>query len=156
MNATTLGLRSLGYYWRSNLAVVAGFATATAVLGGALAVGDSVRESLARSALQRLGRATHAVESTRFFREELAAEVGERLGWNGAPLIALHGLAADPSSGRRAGDVLVYGVDARFWSLHALPDVDLKGREALLSEALWSELGFGAGASVLLRHESES
>ena len=156
MDAMTLGLRSLGYYWRSNLAVVAGFATATAVLAGALAVGDSVRESLARSALRRLGRATHAVESTRFFREELAAEVGERLDGNGAPLIALHGLAADPSSGRRAGDVLVYGVDARFWSLHALPDVDLKGREALLSEALWSELGPEAGASVLLRLESES
>ena len=51
-----LVLRGLVYYWRTNLAVVLGVATAVAVLAGALLVGDSVRGSLRDLVLQRLGR----------------------------------------------------------------------------------------------------
>src|SRR5206468_2281080 len=57
MKATTLVLRGLTYYWRTNVAVVAGVATAVAVLAGALLVGDSVRGSLRDLVLQRLARA---------------------------------------------------------------------------------------------------
>ena len=41
-----LAIRSLSYYWRINVTVALGVAAATAVLTGALVVGDSVRESL--------------------------------------------------------------------------------------------------------------
>ncbi len=153
MRASTLGRRSLSYYWRANLAVVLGFATATAVLAGALAVGDSVRESLARGALQRLGRVTHAIESTGLFREELVADVGARSRVPAAPLLSLHAVAV-AASGRRVSDVLVHGVDERFWSFHGLPAAELRGRDALLSEALHSELGAAAGEGVTLRLES--
>ena len=37
--------QNLTYYWRTNLVVVVGVATAVAVLSGALLVGDSVRAS---------------------------------------------------------------------------------------------------------------
>ena len=63
--------RSLSYYWRTNLAVVLGVATAVAVLAGALLVGDSVRGSLRDLVLLRLGRADRIVVSTGFFREAL-------------------------------------------------------------------------------------
>jgi putative ABC transport system permease protein len=46
VTARDLVRRSLGHYWRTNLAVIAGVATAVAVLSGALLVGDSVRGSL--------------------------------------------------------------------------------------------------------------
>ena len=46
MTKAHLVLRGLTYYWRTNVAVVLGVATAVAVLGGALLVGDSVRGSL--------------------------------------------------------------------------------------------------------------
>ncbi len=42
-------------------------AVATAVLTGALMVGDSVRGSLRDLALERLGRVDHAMVATRFF-----------------------------------------------------------------------------------------
>ena len=47
---TRLGflLRSLVHYWRTNLAVLLGVMAGTAVISGALVVGDSVRESLRR------------------------------------------------------------------------------------------------------------
>ena len=61
---TRLVLRNLRYYWRSNLAVLLGVATAVAVLAGALLVGQSVRASLLdllngadrRHGCRRLGR----------------------------------------------------------------------------------------------------
>ncbi|HET7292480.1 MAG TPA: FtsX-like permease family protein, partial [Vicinamibacteria bacterium] len=154
MRAATLVRHGLLYYWRSNLAVIAGVATAAAVLAGALGVGDSVRESLARSALARLGRTSHAVESTTLFREALADELGARLAVATAPVLSVSGVAAHGTSGRRAGEVRVYGVDARFWSLQDAPDPGLTGRDALLSPALHSELQAAEGATILLRLES--
>ena len=63
-----LVVRSTLYYWRTNLAVVLGVATAVSVLAGALLVGDSVRGSLRDLVLERLGRTDHVLASSGFFR----------------------------------------------------------------------------------------
>ena len=55
MRARQIAIRSLTYYWRTNVAVVLGVATAVSVLAGALLVGDSVRGSLRDLLLGRLG-----------------------------------------------------------------------------------------------------
>jgi putative ABC transport system permease protein len=75
MNRFALLLRNLRYFRWSNLAVIAGMAVATAVLTGAMMVGDSVRESLRLLALQRLGPVDHALVAPRFFGDSL----GDRL-----------------------------------------------------------------------------
>lgn len=161
MRARTLLVRSLLHYWRSNIAVVLGVAAAAAVLGGSLVVGDSVRGSLAATALERLGRTTHTVESTGFFRADLAAEL-EALpsfmeGFEAAcPIVAVRGVATHATSQRRAGDVQVYGVDERFWSFHRQPVPELGSRDALLSEALADELGAETDDAVLVRFDAAS
>ena len=48
--------RSLAHYWRLNLAVLLAAAVATAVLTGALLIGDSIRGSLRDLTLDRLGK----------------------------------------------------------------------------------------------------
>jgi ABC-type lipoprotein release transport system permease subunit len=162
MRPRTLVARSLAHYSRTHVAVVAGVAAAAAVLGGALVVGDSVRASLAGTALERLGRATHAVESSRFFREALASDLAARPSFAPAfeaacPIVALDGMATHAGTGRRAGDVRVYGVDERFWAFHRLPAPALgPGREALLSEALAAELGATGGDAILVRFPAAS
>ena len=75
MTPNNLVLRGVAYYWRTNLAVVLGVATAVAVLAGALLVGDSVRGSLRDLVFQRLGATDHIVISTGFFAEDLAERV---------------------------------------------------------------------------------
>ncbi|HYN02383.1 MAG TPA: FtsX-like permease family protein, partial [Vicinamibacteria bacterium] len=160
MRERTLVARGLVHYWRAHVAVVLGVATAAAVLGGALVVGDSVRTSLARTALDRLGQATHAVESPRFLREGLASDLLARPAFRSAftgacPLVALDGVAVHATTGRRAGDVLVYGVDERFWAFQGLEAPALgPGREALVSEALAAELGSAPGDAILVRLQS--
>jgi ABC-type lipoprotein release transport system permease subunit len=157
MRGRTLVLRGLVHYWRGHVAVVLGVAAAAAALGGSLVVGDSVRGSLATTALGRLGRTTHVVESTRFFREALAGDLAGQPSFAAAfdaacPLVALSGAATHGTTRRRAGDVLVYGVDERFWALQRVPAPEgLAEREALVSEALASELGAGVGEPILLR-----
>ncbi|MDB5289326.1 MAG: FtsX-like permease family protein [Phycisphaerales bacterium] len=72
MTRRKLLLRNLWYFRGVNIAVVLGMAVATAVLTGALMVGDSVRGSLADLAIQRLGPVDYALISTRFFDQSLA------------------------------------------------------------------------------------
>src|SRR3954469_15842759 len=72
MSAWRFILVSLRHYRRIHLAVAAGVAVATAVLTGALLVGDSMRGSLRDLTLERLGRIDSAVVAAHPFRAELA------------------------------------------------------------------------------------
>ena len=157
MRMRSLVLRGLTYYWRTNVAVVLGVATAVAVLAGALLVGDSVRGSLRDLVLQRLGRADQVVSSVGFFREGLADSLASDL-TSGAvcPVIAVEGAVTNQAGGRRVSGVQVYGVDDRFWRFHGLGRTGPGGRDALVSTALAAEIGADAGASVLVRLERPS
>src|SRR5664279_1790251 len=150
MRTSTLLARNLTWYWRTNLAVLLGVATATGVLGGAALVGESVRASLRGLVLERLGNADFVVTRSGFFREQLAAEMQP-----GAPLIALDGVVAHEPSGKRVAGVQVYGVDERFWQFQGLRgglhDGPPRGREIQLTAALARELGAAAGDTILLR-----
>jgi ABC-type lipoprotein release transport system permease subunit len=152
-----LVLRGLTYYWRTNLAVVLGVATAVAVLAGALLVGDSVRGSLRDLVLMRLGRTDHVVMSPGFFREELAADLQAHPAFASAltgiaPVVAVQGFVSDQESGRRAGQVRVYGVDDRFWRFHGVSGVaGPAGLDAMLSPALAEQLGARPGSTILVR-----
>ncbi|HET8646036.1 MAG TPA: FtsX-like permease family protein, partial [Vicinamibacteria bacterium] len=145
MRALTLAGRSVRHYWRTNGAMVLGVATAVAVLSGSLVVGQSVRASLADLAVARLGRARVAVTSPHPFREALGAPSGA------APLLSLRGTISRQDGTGRAGDVLVYGVDERFFAFHGVPaPAALSGRAALLSPDLGAELRASAGDPFLV------
>src|SRR5581483_11793961 len=148
MRFRTLVARNLRYYWRTNLAVVLGVATAVAVLSGALVVGDSVRASLRDLVLGRLGKTEALVTSAQFFREALSRDAP-----HSAPMIVLQGLVTHERDRRRAANVAVYGVDERFWKFHG---VESPGDGAHVSAALARELGAQAGDAVLVRVEKPS
>jgi putative ABC transport system permease protein len=158
MTFTQLVVRGLIHYWRTNAAVVAGVATAVAVLGGALLVGDSVRGSLRDLVLERIGRTDHVVAGAGFFREQLAGQLREDATAfdAAAPLIILPGLVSEQAGGRTAGQVRVYGVDDRFWHFHARSMAGPAQGDVLLSRALAGELGVAAGDAVLVRVERPS
>jgi ABC-type antimicrobial peptide transport system permease subunit len=143
--------RSLLYYWRTNLAVILGVATAVAVLSGALLVGDSVRASLRDLVLSRLGKTEAVVTSGQFFREQLAAEAP-----GAAPLIVMQGVVTNEKSGRRASKVAVYGVDDRFFQFNGYSLPAPSNTEARLTPALARELGLQISDTVLLRVEKPS
>src|SRR5579862_5016368 len=159
MRTSQLIRRGLRYYWRTHIAVVVGVATAVAVLGGALLVGDSVRGSLRDLVTHRLGRADQAVLSTTFFREALAGDLRADAAFGASfeaivPLISIEGVVADQASGRRVSRVPVYGVDDRFWTFHGVPLPGAGGnferRQAFISTALAGDIGASSGSAVLV------
>jgi ABC-type antimicrobial peptide transport system permease subunit len=112
MTFRRLLLRNLLYHWRGNVAVFLGVVVGTAVLTGALLVGDSLRGSLRDLALRQLGWVDHALVSGRFVREKLADELSVQIA---CPAILLQGSASKDGTPRRAGRVTILGVDERFW-----------------------------------------
>ena len=157
--------RSLIHYWRMNLAVIAGVAVTTAVLTGALLVGDSLRGSLRDLTLDRLGQIDRALLNNRLFPDSLAERLAkhsqvEGTGLELAPALLLRGSAVHPTSDRRASGVQVVGVDHRFAALY--PDfsgdesLDFARREGqifpstLINSALLAELGAAVGDDLLL------
>lgn len=163
MQVAQLLKRSLTHYWRANLAVVLGVATAIAVLAGALLVGDSVRGSLRDLVVQRLGQADSVITANGFFREQLAADLQNDPQFvaggfvKACPLIALEGTVTHEQSKRVGSAIKVYGVDERFWKFHQLPDKQPpRNREVFLSQGLAHELGAKQGDSIVLRVQKPS
>jgi ABC-type lipoprotein release transport system permease subunit len=142
-----LARRSLRYYRGANLAVVAGVGIAVSVLAGALLVGESVRSSLRRLVLERLGNTVSVAESAHPFHDGLL---------DGAPILALEGIVTAQSSGRRATGVLVYGVDERFWKFHGVAPPEMTARQAAASPALVEELAAKEGDPLLVRIDRPS
>ena len=87
--------RDIRYFRGVNLALLAGVIVATAVLTGALLVGDSVRGSLARLARDRLGKIDDAILARRFFDaslvDRLAADEKLKSRFTFAPAATLTG-----------------------------------------------------------------
>ena len=69
MSSLRFILASLFYHRRINVAVALGVAAATAVLTGALVVGDSMRGSLRHLVLDRLGKIDSVLVVGTFFSQ---------------------------------------------------------------------------------------
>ncbi len=147
-------LRSVHYYRKPQLAALAGASLATAALTGALLTGDSVRTSLRRLAVQRLGATEYLLASRSFFRDQLAEAMGQ--GSGSAPIISLEAHASNERTGQRALAVDLHGIDARFYQFHGASTQPPEGRDAMLSPGLARELGVRAGDTLLLRIEMPS
>jgi putative ABC transport system permease protein len=118
MTRFSLILRNLAYFLTANVLIVVGVAIGTAVLTGALLLGDSLKGSLAQLTLDRLGNIESALVSERFFPANLA----DRLKNSPVPIVMLRGTVLrrplnDDKLLARAGRVQIVGVDPRFWPL---------------------------------------
>ena len=153
-------LASLIHYGRTNLAVAFGVAAATAVLTGALLVGDSMRGSLRDLTLNRLGRIDQALVAQQFFDIQLADKVQSSPTFNQyfsgvAPAIliqaSLENTEKDPPL--RANRVTVIGCDERFFAMGTGgPSDPLEDGQVVINHPLAEELGVkGTDEQVLLR-----
>ncbi len=105
---------SLIHYRSVNSLILLGVALTSAILSGALVVGDSVKESLRRNAAARLSQVDSAlIGGERFFTEALA----DRIGGGVAPILQVEGTVATRGGGKRSNQVQILGVDDRFWKL---------------------------------------
>ena len=158
MNLRQIATRSLRHYWSTNLAIAFGVAAATAVLTGALIVGESMRSSLRELTLQRLGKIDEMLVSDGFFRTALADEISQLETFQQhydqiEPAILFPGGTVaneQTETTRYAGQVSVLGITEQFWQFeqnaanqfdHQTP---FTGNVAIINQALADDLGITA------------
>ena len=159
MSLWRLAKQSLGFYWRTNLGVLLTVVVSTAILTGALVVGDSVRYSLRMMVRSRLGNTQLAlVPQNRFFTAGLANELADEMSTTAAPLLRVRGMIADGNDKRRANRIEVLGVDERFFTIGTAQNPFGNDREegVVLNEQLATRLKVAVGDEVLLRIEKPS
>ena len=119
LTAPKLVLRNLGYHARGNLAVLLGVAVGSAVLTGALLVGDSLRGSLRERVERQLG----GIDAVAFLprpvhvTREDGSHITDGLPGQVAPVLMLPGslqASGDPATAPSLGRVTILGVDERF------------------------------------------
>ena len=155
MKSITLIIKSLRYYWRTNLGIFMGTVLSTAILVGALIVGDSVRYSLQQMALRRLGNTWFALNSgDRFFRAQLANDMALDLNTPIAPVLQLKGIAVKEGGELRVNQIVVNGIDSRFWETGGLEQpIEISSGEVVVNEQFARKLGIGVGDDFLLKVE---
>ena len=159
MTAWRFMFRSLWYYRRTHVGVLLGAAIGTAVLTGALLVGDSVRGTLIASAMARIGQARLAIASgDRFFRAALADEFAGTGSTPGAAALAVRGLATSSDGTAAANDVQIIGVDDRFLAFAPVPSQLTAPADGyvLLNRRLAEQLKASPGQRVILRLDKPS
>ncbi|MFN7140909.1 MAG: FtsX-like permease family protein, partial [Limisphaerales bacterium] len=150
MNFFRLVLSSLRFHARSHLGPLLGAAIGSAVLIGALIVGDSIRASLRNMALARIGHADLALlGNDRFFRAQLAGELRD-LG-DVAAVLQVPGIVATPDNSARANQVQVLGIDGQFWELAPEQTAGIESEGVILNERLAHHLKVNSGDSLVLR-----
>ncbi|QDT95012.1 ABC transporter permease [Gimesia aquarii] len=159
MNQARFVIKSLLYYWRTNLAVLLGVIAATAVIGGALIVGDSVRGSLRQMTLDRLGEIDYVISGHRFFCEQLATDLKNSAKLPAgiktiAPALVLRGSLEKNNKEQhlRVGQVNIFGTDERLWSLldHETEMPHPTGDEAILNARVAQQLEASVGDEITL------
>jgi len=144
-------LLSARHFWKMNVAVACGVAIGTAVLTGALLVGDSMQGSLRDLVLAGLGRIDEVLVANHFFREELAGDKSSENVSAPAILYSASLETVDPAPPVRVDQVNLVGCDERFWRLGAGgPPAPPKIDEVVLNEPVARLLNLSAGDSVLL------
>ena len=117
--------RSWRFFARAHVAVASCVLLVTAVLAGALILGDSADHTLRIRALERLGHVEFALDTgPRQVRESLADDLTGTFRWPGhgewpqvAPVLWAEGIAKTPDDRALANEVRVLGVRPDFWSL---------------------------------------
>ncbi|WP_231612515.1 FtsX-like permease family protein [Novipirellula galeiformis] len=173
--ATSFGMKtmvigSVRHSWRVSVCVAIGVATATAVIVGALLVGDSMRGSLRELTIERLGQTDSMVAPGHFFNsaevtsrsvpgesmpaESVPGESTEAVALIFFPAGIVESQSKQGEIARRAGSVQLIGCDDNFWDLgvHAVrPDVLPSDDGVVLNQATATELGVTMGDLVTVR-----
>ena len=156
----SLVVRTVLHFYKLLLPVAAGVAVSTAVIVGALLVGDSMRGSLRYIAMDRIGNIDRIVLAPRWFRDESLA-TAQTMGTNNP----LHGFllvdsvvaeyqirSGEEIQTNRATEMTLLGVDEPFWDMSRIAPNPLPSKEqVVLNQSLASKLGAGVGDRVTLK-----
>jgi ABC-type lipoprotein release transport system permease subunit len=150
----SLVLRTILHFYRWLLPVAAGVAVCSAVIVGALLVGDSMRGSLTHIAMDRIGVIDRMVIAPRWFREEALGNRHGLHGWMRIDTVVSESLRDRDGQlqSTRVSEMTLLGIDDSFWSLGTVtPRVAPRGEQVVLNQSLADKLGSAVGDRITLK-----
>ena len=146
-------LKSAWFYRKLNLTIILGIALSTAILVGALIIGDSVKYSLQQITVQRLGKTSQVITAgERLFGQQLATELAEKTGTETSALLRANGFGVIDGGDLRINQLAVWGVDATIGNFASYPELfQLQNNEGAINENLASLSRLKVGDEFLLR-----
>jgi len=159
MNIWKLIRSSLIHYRGVNLAVMGGVALTSAILSGALVVGDSVKESLRRNAASRIsGVGPALMGGEHFFTSDLAGRISKTIDGGAivAPVLQVQGTVSSQGGAQRVNRVQIVGVDDRFWKLsrNGKRPAKLQGNQWMaVNQALAARVGSAVAETLVVKVE---
>jgi ABC-type lipoprotein release transport system permease subunit len=152
MNFGKLIISDFGHYRKAFLAILAGTLVSTAILTGALMLGDSVKFSLERLTNIRLGKIRYALYTQdRYFRQDIAGDISVKTGSLAAPALLQEGIAVNPENNKRINRVQVVGIDRRFIMFWEKQGGYPGSNTAVISNNTANKLGLKPGDDMLIR-----
>ena len=157
MTIISLILRNLRYYRKPYLSILAGTVISTAVLTGALIVGDSVRYSLGQLTDIRLGKTRFSIQAgNQLFRQKLAGDLALKTKSRVVPVLQLEGIAVNTDKNTRINRVEVLGVENQFMKLWNTTTKQPGNEDAILSRNTAEKLNLKPGDEFILKIHKQS
>jgi putative ABC transport system permease protein len=156
MTIISLISRTLKHYFGSSVASLLGIAIATAVICGALIIGNSLKESLLQVVEYRLGNTTHTITAgERVFSKGFAYRISETNSIVASSVLKTDGIISVQGGNSRINSVNIWGIDSLF-NRFATPNIPLNidEGEAIISENIAKRLNLEVGDFFLIRIKS--
>lgn len=156
-NRFHLIIRSLNFYRRTALFQFLIILLLAAVITGSLLVGSSVKESLKRSSLERLGNTSMLISSgTRYFNSDLVQRLIDSSGIACVGILDLQGYCQSLGSQKGAFNVRINAINDAFFRFQGQDNIRLNQGEVAVNKRLSDYLGIGTGDEIIIRYSEIS
>lgn len=143
--------RSLAYNRKGTLFLIIVVALLTAVITGSLMTGSSVRYSLRRTSLEKLGKTGIVISSTtRYFNPSVVSRFRIDTNEQCTGILEINGYCNKLSTGETALGVKIYAVGDDFFTFQGTEGVVTGNGEAVINEKLAAYLGLAAGDEIAI------
>ena len=153
MNLKRLIKQTFSHYFWTNFATSAGIAITTAVICGALIIGDSLEKSLIKIVDYRLGNITHTITSgDRIFTQGFSERINLNESFEATPVLKSEAIISIQGGTAKVEKVQVWGINNTFANVQSIDTSIFKigESEAVISQNLSKQLQLKAGDVFLM------
>jgi len=147
-----IALKSIRHYRKQVLYQFLIVLLLCAVITGSLMTGKSVRTSLKRTALEKIGNTGIFISSgLRYFDKNLVLKIQNQTGLETTGFLELKGSSQGLMSQRSVNNASIYVVDNNFFGFHNIDSLVINPGEVFVNRKLASALGIKEGDDIIIR-----
>lgn len=157
MNLSHIAFKSLLYDRKGVFYQVLIIILLTAVITGSLMTGNSVRGSLKKTSLEKIGKTGIMVSSgIRYFDPMLCSKMEKATGLKTTGVLEIDGFCQNFSTGTTSPSIKIYAVDESFFPFQGNDSITLNKGEAAINQKLASYLDLKPGDDIIIRFSTLS